>query len=72
MRKADAITHFGSSIGVAKVLGLSKSAVYQWDDIVPYASALRLAEISGHRLTIDRSLYDTHLRPIKEDLVGAA
>jgi DNA-binding transcriptional regulator Cro len=63
MRKADVIAHFGSVAAVTVALGCTRSAVHQWREIVPYASAKRLAEISP--LVIDESLYDEHLKPVR-------
>lgn len=54
--------HFGSPLHAARALGITKSAVYQWGEVVPYASAKRLTEIAPV-LTIDPSLYDERLRP---------
>lgn len=57
-----ALDHYGSRIKIAHILGISKSAVFQWGEVVPYASAKRLTELSP-ALTIDPSLYDERLKP---------
>jgi hypothetical protein len=44
MRTSDVFDAFGGSKkAVADALGISISAVYQWDEMVPPASAMRLA-----------------------------
>ena len=43
MRTSDVFEAFGSKRAVADALGISISAVYQWADMVPPASAMRLA-----------------------------
>jgi DNA-binding transcriptional regulator YdaS (Cro superfamily) len=44
MRTSDVFEAFGGSKrAVAEALGISLSAVYQWDELVPPASAMRLS-----------------------------
>jgi hypothetical protein len=44
MRTSDVLEAFGGSKrAVAEALDISLSAVYQWDELVPPASAMRLA-----------------------------
>lgn len=57
MRKNDVIAHFGSQIKVARALGITKSAVNQWPEIVPLKSALRAQAASKGVLPVDMSLY---------------
>lgn len=64
MKKADVIAHFGSMPAVAAALGVTRSAVHQWGEVVPYWSAKRLAEISP--LVLDESLYDRRLKPVRD------
>lgn len=44
MRTSDVLKAFdGDKMAVATALGISLSAIYQWDEMVPPASAMRLA-----------------------------
>lgn len=67
MRTTDAFQHFDSPSAVASALGISRAAVSKWRDVVPYASAKRLVELTDGALRIDESLYDAHLRPVRPD-----
>jgi DNA-binding transcriptional regulator YdaS (Cro superfamily) len=57
MRKDDLIQHFGTSIAVAKALGVTKSAVSQWGDIVPEGVAYKAQVVTGGILCVDTALY---------------
>jgi DNA-binding transcriptional regulator YdaS (Cro superfamily) len=57
MRTADAIQHYGTRAEVARVLGLTPSAVSQWGEVVPELSAWRLWLASGGRLALDPRVY---------------
>lgn len=61
-----ALNHFNNSrIAIARVLGLTKSAVHQWGVVVPKASAENLQKITGGKLKVDPSLYNPKtLHPI--------
>ena len=65
MNKADVLAHFGSQKAVADALGITRPAVGQWGEVVPYFSAKRLAEISGYQLKLDPTRYDEKGRPAK-------
>lgn len=57
MLKIDVISFFGGIIRIAKVLGISHSAVCQWGNIIPEKNALRLSQITDGKLAYDESLY---------------
>lgn len=57
MLKSTVKSHFKSSKVIAKVLGISKSAVAQWPEIVPERSAYRLQYITSGQLQVDPTLY---------------
>ena len=59
MRTKDAREYFDGAEGVARVLGISGSAVRQWVDVVPYYSAVQLMKATHGGLTVDESDYDT-------------
>lgn len=52
MKKNDAINYFGSSIKLAKALGLNKSAVSQWGEEVPELRAFQLERLTGGELKV--------------------
>lgn len=59
MLKSDVIAHFGNSpVAVSKALGITRSAVNQWPEIVPLKSALRLQSITGGALSVDMTVYE--------------
>lgn len=59
MLKADVIAHFGNSpVAVSKALGITRSAVNQWPEIVPLKSALRLQALTGGKLSVDMTAYE--------------
>lgn len=47
MLKTDVIRYFGSATKTARALGISKSAVSHWPEIVPAIRALQIAYITG-------------------------
>lgn len=66
MLKSAVIAHYeGSPIKVARALGITRSAVNQWPDIVPLKSALRLQALNPGKLTVDMSVYELPALPIK-------
>ena len=60
MRKADVIAHFGTQTAVAKALGVTKSAVNQWEEDrpIPLERAIKAQAASNGRLKVDLSLYE--------------
>ena len=57
MLTRDAFSFFDGPIAVSRLLGITKSAVYQWDEVVPFESATALEILSRGRLPVDKSLY---------------
>ena len=47
MKTKRAIDHYGSKTALAAALGISRQAVGQWTEIVPYESATILARLTG-------------------------
>ena len=47
MKTKHVIKHYGTKAAVAAALGVSRQAVSQWAEIVPYESATILARIAG-------------------------
>lgn len=59
MLKAAVIAHFaGSPVAVARALGVTRSAVNQWPDLVPLKSALRLQAVTNGALSVDLEAYE--------------
>jgi predicted transcriptional regulator len=59
MRKQTALDHFHSQTAIAKALGITKSAVSQWKDVIPERMAYRLERATRRKLRVDRSLYES-------------
>jgi hypothetical protein len=69
MLKSDVMKQFETYQDVADVLGITRSAVQQWGELVPETSAYKLQVITAGRLRVDPSLY---LVPKKTDNAEAA
>lgn len=64
MKKRDALAYFGTSIALARAVGVTKSAVSQWGEFVPPAIAELLQDLTQGVLHYDPSVYpDTYRRP---------
>jgi len=53
MNKQTAIDFFGSASALAKALGVSKSAVSQWDEQIPMRRQFEIEHVSGGVLRAD-------------------
>jgi hypothetical protein len=66
MFRKDAEAYFGGLAGIVKALKggkfRSKSAVYQWGEVVPLLAACELQQLSGGVLQIDFALYKDRAR----------
>ncbi len=64
MNKTDVIRHFGGSqVKVAEALGISKSAVSQWDDVIPEGVAYKLQVMTAGVLRVDPAMYAKDATP---------
>lgn len=63
MLKADVKAHFGTLDAIADAIGITKSAVSNWDKIVPQGSAYKIQVVTGGKLRVDPSLYKRMTRP---------
>lgn len=63
MLKKDVFTHFGGAIKTAKALGISKSAVFQWPELVPRGSAYKVQVITSGALQVNPELYPPKRKP---------
>ena len=59
MKTLDAVQHFGSRRAIADVLGISRQAVYAWGQYVARGAAYRLQVMTGGRLVVDETKYET-------------
>lgn len=59
MRKTDVKSHFGTWAAVARVIGITRSAVQQWPDVIPEAMAYRIERATDGILKVDPSVYQT-------------
>jgi len=57
MKKAEAITYFGSQTKLANVLGIADPSVSQWGVIIPEKQAMKLERITGGKLIYEPELY---------------
>jgi DNA-binding transcriptional regulator YdaS (Cro superfamily) len=57
MRKSDVLKHFKTATAAARAIGITKSAVSQWADIIPEDKAYRYQDVTRGKLKVDRSLY---------------
>jgi DNA-binding transcriptional regulator YdaS (Cro superfamily) len=65
MLKADVLAHYEHSpLKVARALGVTRSAVNQWPELVPLKSALRLQSITDGALRVQMSLYELPDLPV--------
>jgi transcriptional regulator with XRE-family HTH domain len=60
MRKAAVVAYFGGQTATAKALGITKSAVNQWEEDrpIPLNCAIKALERSGGELKLDLALYE--------------
>lgn len=52
MRTKQAIKHFGSQTRVADILGINRSAVNRWGEVVPIKRAWELERLSKYKLSM--------------------
>ena len=64
MNKQDVIRHFGGSqVKVAEALGITKSAVSQWDEVIPEGVAYKVQVMTAGMLRVDPSVYAPKVEP---------
>lgn len=67
MLKKDVIAHFGSPNEAAEAIGVTKSAVSQWKEIVPRGIAYKVQVITGGKMQVNPTLYPPKKKPISCD-----
>ncbi|MDP9705523.1 MULTISPECIES: Cro/CI family transcriptional regulator [Rahnella] len=58
MFKQDLVAHFGTATAAAKALGVSKSTVSLWKDIVPWQYALLAEKATNGAIKYDPTQYE--------------
>lgn len=53
----DAVKYFGSKKKLADALGLHRSAISNWPDVVPRGRAFEIESVTDGKLKVDPSLY---------------
>ncbi|MFM1711879.1 Cro/CI family transcriptional regulator [Aeromonas salmonicida] len=55
MKKNDVLEYFGGVSKAANALGITRSAVSQWDEIIPESSAYKIESLTGGKLKAEPS-----------------
>lgn len=67
MFKTDVIAHFGSPNAAAAAIGVTKSAVSQWKELIPRGIAYKVQVITGGKMQVNPTLYPPKKKPISSD-----
>ena len=65
MKTSDAVRHFGSRVKIAAALSCTRSAVYQWGEIVPEGSAYKLQALAKGKVKVDPAAYVKAVKPLR-------
>lgn len=57
MNKKQVIQYFGSQMNLARELGITQSAISQWEDRVPLKTAVHIEWITNGGLQVDLAQY---------------
>jgi hypothetical protein len=69
MQKAAVIAHFDNSpVKVARALGITRSAVNQWPELVPLRQALRLQAVTNGDLPVDLAAYEVSDLSVRNEI----
>lgn len=71
MRKTDVVSFFGSIPKTAKALGITRGAVWQWDDIIPRGAAYIAQAVSKGKLKVNPAVYPPKKKPSVNNLSAA-
>ena len=64
MKTKQVVKYFGTKMAVAEVLGINRSAVTRWGDIVPINQAWKIERITGGKVPF--VINDYRLRALKD------
>ncbi len=59
MKKQTVLQHFGGARQIAEAIGINRSAIYQWPEIVPAESALKIEIATKGKLKVNPLVYAT-------------
>lgn len=65
MLKSTVKRHFESLEAIAQALGITRSAVSQWPEVVPEGAAYKLQFITGGKLQVVQSMYPTRRKHLE-------
>jgi len=57
MKVSAALKRFDNKLAIARAIGISHVAVYNWGEVVPLASAVALEIVTSGELRLDPALY---------------
>lgn len=57
MNKQDVLRHFGGVSATARALGIGRSAVSQWPELIPEGRAWQVEAVTRRKLRVDPSDY---------------
>lgn len=66
MFKQDLVAHFGTATAAAKALGVSKSTVSLWKDVVPWQYALLAEKATDGALKYDPNQYEKTITAVAQ------
>lgn len=62
MQKEIVLKHLGGTTATAKFLGIAKSTVSVWPDLIPWKYALLLERLTSGVLQYNPEVYDHHVK----------
>jgi hypothetical protein len=68
MLTEDAINFYGGVAALARALGISRAAIYQWGDRVPQSSSWKLQVLTKGKLRVDGAA--TGAKPAERSAAG--
>lgn len=66
MLKKHALAHFGTKSAIAEALGISRTAVFKWGEVIPVESAKAIEIRTNGAVRVDWSLYDATRKALLE------
>ncbi|UAN49721.1 hypothetical protein KGP26_18325 [Serratia sp. JSRIV002] len=66
MKKSEVLTHFGGTNATGKALGVSKSTVSLWGDVIPWQYALLISELTDNAMKFNRKYYPERFRKLTQ------
>ncbi|WP_226019972.1 Cro/CI family transcriptional regulator [Serratia symbiotica] len=57
MKKSEVLAHFGGTNATGNALGISKSTVSLWGELIPWQYALLISEVTDNAIIFNREDY---------------